>query len=103
MFKVEWSGRGFVGLSAKTYYCYGPDGKQDEKCSAKGINRAVQLTSAHFRSVMDSKKAVSSVNRGFLMKDNVMFTYKMERSGLTYFYCKRKVLSDGMSTTFLDI
>ena len=103
LFKVEWSGGGFVGLSAKTYFCFDPDERQKEKCSTKGINKAARLTINHFRSVLDSKQAVSSTNRGFILKNNVMFSYAMERNGLSYFYCKRKVLDDGISTTFLDI
>ena len=46
---MEWSGRGFVGLSAKTYFCFGPDDQQKEKCSAKGINKSAKLTYEHFR------------------------------------------------------
>jgi len=90
-------------LSAKTYFCFGPDDQQKEKCSAKGINKSAKLTYEHFRSVLNSKKAVSATNRGFILKDNKMLSYKMERAGLSYFYCKRKVLADGMSTTYLDI
>ena len=103
LFKIEWSGRGFVGLSAKTYFCFEPDGKQNQKCSSKGINKAAKLTSDHFRSVLTSKQSVNAVNRGFILKDNTMLSYNMEKQGLSYFYCKRKVLEDGISTTFLDI
>ena len=103
LFKVEWSGRGFVGLNAKTYFCFGPDGEQKEKCSTKGISKAAKLTIDHFRSVLADKRSVSSVNRGFMVKNNTMLSYNMERSGLSYFYCKRNVLEDGISTTYLDI
>ncbi|XP_063687079.1 uncharacterized protein LOC134820563 [Bolinopsis microptera] len=103
LFKVEWSGGGFVGLSAKTYFCFEPDAKQKEKCSTKGINKAAQVTIEHFRSVLQTKQSVSSTNRGFIVKNNTMLSYRMERKGLSYFYCKRKILDDGISTTFLDI
>ena len=103
LFKVEWSGGGFVGLSAKTYFCFHPDEKQKEKCSTKGINKSAKVTIDHFRSVLESRQAVSATNRGFILKDNVMLSYNMERSGLSYFYCKRKVLDDGISTSYLDI
>ena len=103
LFKVEWSGGGFVGLSAKTYFCFHPDEKQKEKCSTKGINKSAKVTIDHFRSVLESRQAVSATNRGFILKNNVMLSYIMERNGLSYFYCKRKVLDDGISTSYLDI
>ena len=102
MFKVEWEGEGFIGLAAKTYYCFTNDQKKD-KVSTKGINKSANISKQDFLSVKDTKASVSAVNRGFLFKDNKMFTCEMERKGLSYFYCKRKVLDDGVSTTFLDI
>ncbi|KAL5263054.1 hypothetical protein ACHWQZ_G008450 [Mnemiopsis leidyi] len=95
LFKIEWSGGGFVGLAAKTYFCFNPDNRQKEKCSTKGINKAAKISIDHFRSVLHTKQSVSSTNRGFILKDNNMLSYAMERSGLSYFYCKRKVLNDG--------
>ena len=103
LFKVEWSGSGFVGLAAKTYFCFDPDDNQKEKCSTKGINKAAKISIDHFRTVLRTKSSVSSTNRGFILKNNTMLSYAMERSGLSYFYCKRKVLEDGISTTYLDI
>lgn len=39
---------------------------------------------------------------GFKLRNNSMYTYRQIRNGLTYFYCKRKVLNDGVSTEPLD-
>ena len=100
LFKVEWTGKGFIGLSAKTYFCYGDKGG---KCSTKGINKTQDITREHFLSVIRTKKSVSATNRGFIFKNNNIFTYEMSRIGLSYFYCKRKVLDDGVSTTYLDL
>ena len=36
-FKEEFSGRGFVGTSSKSYICLGEDG--DDKVGAKGVNK----------------------------------------------------------------
>ncbi|KAL5272070.1 hypothetical protein ACHWQZ_G000321 [Mnemiopsis leidyi] len=96
LFKIEWSGGGFVGLAAKTYFCFNPDNRQKEKCSTKGINKAAKISIDHFRSVLHTKQSVSSTNRGFILKDNNMLSYAMERSGLSYFYCKRKDLCTSM-------
>ena len=43
LFKVEWSGGGFVGLNAKTYFCIDPDGQFKEKSSTKEISKAANL------------------------------------------------------------
>ena len=40
---------------------------------------------------------------GFRLKNNSIFTYSQEKIGFNYFYCKRKVLRDGISTVPLDI
>jgi hypothetical protein len=53
--------------------------------------------------VLLSKKSGSSTNRGFRSMDNQVFTYFQERSGFSYFYPKRKVLEDGVSTAPLEI
>lgn len=37
------------------------------------------------------------------MRDNNIFSYNQVRNGITYFYCKRKVLEDGIHTKTLDI
>ena len=99
---MEWSGKGFIGLAAKTYYCYHDDSTKD-KFSAKGLNKTMKITRDHFLRVIREKSTVSHTNKGFIMRDRVMLTYEMERAGLSFFYCKRKVLADGVSTTYLDI
>jgi hypothetical protein len=52
---------------------------------------------------MLAKKSESSTNRGFRSMDNQVFTYFQERIGFSYFYPKRKVLADGVSTAPLEI
>ena len=103
LFKEEWSGDGFVGLAAKTYYCYNKSDSTQDKYSSKGLNKSIKLSREHFLNVLNTKKSSSHANTGFIMKDKFMYTYEMERSGLGYFYCKRRVLDDGVSTTYLDI
>ena len=100
---MEWLGDGFIGLVAKTYFCFDDANPEKNKYSSKGINKSIQLSREHFLNVLKTKKASSHTNKGFIMKDKNMFTYEMERIGLSYFYCKRKVLEDGISTTYLDI
>lgn len=52
---------------------------------------------------MKTQKASSGVNMGFKLNNNKICTYRQKRNGFTYFYCKRKVLSDGISTEPLDV
>ena len=54
-------------------------------------------------SVLKTKKSISGTNRGFVKKDGMLRTYEQERAGLLYFYGKRKVDEDDVSTTALDI
>ena len=42
-------------------------------------------------------------NAGFIRDGLDTRTYTQTKKGLNYFYCKRKVLSDGIHTTHLDI
>ena len=58
---------------------------------------------ATFRRVLETKKPGSGTNRGFRARNNTIYTYQQERSGFSYFYCKRKVLADGRTTVPLDL
>ena len=53
--------------------------------------------------VILSKRSGSGVNRGFRVLDNKMCTYVQVKNAFSYFYPKRKVLEDGVSTIPLDI
>lgn len=103
LFKVEWAGQGFVGLSAKTYFCYNTDNPDKDKYSSKGVNKSIKLTREHYLSVLNTKEPIITTNKGFIFKNRDMLTYNMEKVGLSYLYCKRKVLGDGISTTYLDV
>jgi hypothetical protein len=100
LFKEEYSGDGMIALCSKTYYCLG----KEDKFSCKGINkRTNQITKEKYMDVLLSKKSVSSTNRGFRSMDNQVFTYSQKRTGFTYFFPKRIVLADGVSTAPLEI
>ena len=100
LFKTEFTGDGMIALCSKTYYCFG----KEDKFSCKGINkRTNQITKDKYMDVLLSKKSGSGTNRGFRSIDNQVYTYLQERAGFSYFYPKRKVLADGVSTIPLDI
>ena len=68
LFKVEWSGDGFLELCSKKYYCFGAT----DKYSTKGLS-----------------KRHNAINK--------------ERAALTYFYAKRVVQENGLSTGPMDV
>ena len=100
LFKIEWCGDGFIGLCSKTYYCFG----STNKCTTKGLNkRQNTIDKDAFLSVLTNRRSGSGVNRGFRVRDSSVMTYIQERAALTYFYPKRKVLEDGLTTAPLDL
>jgi hypothetical protein len=74
------------------------------KFSSKGITkRNVRAPMTIFRSVLRTGTPKSGINRGFRVRHNAIFTYTQERRGFSYFYCKRRVLDDGIHTEPLDL
>ena len=101
LFKVEWSGEGFVGLNSKTYCCWGQD---EGKVSCKGISKRLNKpTKEVYLDVLQSKQSQCGENRGFRIHQNQVFTYTQHRTGFQYFYPKRKVQEDGIATLPLDL
>ena len=56
-----------------------------------------------FSDTLFNLRTNACTNMGFRMKDSAMFTYSQDKTGFNYFYCKCKVLEDGISTKPLDI
>ena len=99
-FKKEWSGEGIIGLSSKIYYCFGAY----DKFSCKGINKKTnEINKQKYLNVLLTKQRSAGLNKGFWVVNNSMFTYEQVRDGFSYFYPKRKVLEDGVTTLPLDI
>ena len=91
-----------VSLCSKTYYVEGEDG--NAKYSCKGLQkRGNTISKDTYLNVLQHKTSGSGVNKGFRLKDNAMYTYIQEKCAFSYFYPKRKVLDDGVTTRPLDI
>ena len=56
-----------------------------------------------FEQTLTSKNVTKSKNIGFRINKSNIHTYSQEKIGFNYFYCKRKVLEDGVTTEPLDI
>ena len=101
LFKVEWRGDGFVGLNSKTYYCWG---EEKDKYSCKGISKKNNtINKDKYLKVLMTGESESGENRGFRVVNNKVLTYSQFRLGFSYFYPKRQVLSDAITTIPLDI
>ena len=61
------------------------------------------LTKDDYLNVLKTKTSGQYSNTGFVYKDAAMFSYEMKKTGLVYLYAKRKVDSNGFSTTYLSI
>ena len=101
LFKEEATGEKMVALSSKCYLL-----KQGDKCkiSCKGVNKCgLDNPLDIFTSVLETKHSVKNINRGIRVRNGAVFSYEQQKNGFSYFYCKRQVLSDGVSTVPLDI
>lgn len=107
-FKTEFAGTGMACLNSKVYICWGgfdKDGKPYMKISCKGVQqKRNELLRRHYLNVLLTQEPHFVTNAGFIRDGNGdTKTYTLRKKGLTYFYVKRKVLADGVSTTHLDI
>ena len=104
LFKEEFIGTSMVALCSKTYCVENHTDTIKSKFSCKGLNkRNFSHPIALYKQILNEKTSAGETNRGFRALHNTIFTYTQYRQGLTSFYPKRKVLSDGVSTTYLDI
>ena len=56
-----------------------------------------------FQQTLNEKVINSSTNIGFRLRGSKIYTYSQEKIGFNYFYCKRVVENDGLSTRPLDM
>lgn len=62
------------------------------KFSCKGISKIrVKAPLTTFRNVIKTQKSSPSLNMGFKLHNNEIYTYRQVRNGFTYFYCKCRV------------
>ena len=93
---------GIVALCSKTYYCFGQD--KGDKSATKGLDkRQNELSKERFLNVLRTGTPGGGTNTTFRTDGVSMYTYKQQRNSLSYFYIKRKVLADGVSTAPLSV
>lgn len=105
IYKYEFrNGDAMVSLGSKSYIAKS-DRDQHTKISAKGV-RSREITDAFdkFYDTVQNKTSHEAVNRGFQLKKGRIITYAQSRTGLSWYYTKRKVLEGSFHTlphTFL--
>ncbi len=95
-----------IGLCPKMYFVDGSDNEEKKyKYSSKGIQKDKNdITKERFQNVLQNPGYKNEcINRGFRVIDNHMITYTQTKKGKSYYYDKRIVLSDGVSTLPLPI
>ena len=107
-YKEEFSGIGMICLNSKVYHIWTDeivDGVALSKTSCKGVQKKRNnLIRDDFLSIIENPTKEHLVeNSGFIRDGLQTRTYTQVKKGLNYFYAKRKVLADGITTTHLDI
>ena len=96
-----------ISLCSKTYCCY--DAKSDKyKFSSKRLNKRTLEENGDgplekYRRVTDEIINLTSPNGGFRTINHCAATYEQTKKGLSYFYPKRIVQSDGIHSAPLNI
>ena len=105
-FKIEFQGDGIIALCSKTYICFGSQDDENVKLSCKGLQKKrnlENLTKQTYLNVLKNQKAGLGINKGFIARNGRVYSYTQIRNSLTYLYCKRLVMDDGVSTKPLDL
>ena len=72
--------------------------------TAKGLSkRHNTIDKDAFLAVLTNRRSGSGSNRGFRVHKSTVLTYVQERAALTYFYAKRVVHEDGVTTGPVDV
>ena len=96
LFKVEFEDDAIVALRSKSYHCSSSEG---EDKSSKGAQKArCNFTLDTFRQVLQTKRSTMCTTVLGLRNQK-----SQDRAALKYFYLKRIVLSDGISTMFSNV
>ena len=107
LFKKEFRCTEMLCLCSKTYCCYDVTSIK-LKFSSKCLNKRVLEQSGDgplekYRRVLNEKVNVISNNRGFRTNNHCAATYEQVKKGLSYFYLKRIVETDGIHTQPLNL
>ena len=66
-------------------------------------NKTNEINKEKYLNVLLTKQSSAGLNKGFRVVDNTTYAYQQIWDSFAYFYPKRKVLEDGVTTMPLDI
>ena len=97
LFKLEASGSTLIALAPKTYTMTLTTGIQTVK--SKGVQKkAVSAAIPLYSAALFDQKTGYATNVGLRAKNNTIMTYEQRKKGFSFFYVKRVVQADGIST-----
>ena len=107
LFKEEFPCTERLCLCSNTYCCYDSNSNR-YKFSSKGLNKRTledcgDGPMAKYRKVLNEFNNVTSTNRKFRTVHHSVATYEQTEKGLSHFYSKRIVHSDGIHTRSLNL
>ena len=107
LFKREFRCTEMLCLCSKKYYCYDVTSIK-LRVSSKGINKRLLEQSGDgplekYRRVLNKKVNITSNNRGLRTNNHSDATYEQAKKGLSYFYPKRIVETDGIHIQSLNL
>ena len=100
LFKLEFKGNKILLLCSKLYISVGGG---ENKLAHKGVQNRNNLQFEHYKKVLDESTQIGTVNKGIRVWNKTVTTYEQTKIGLTSIYIKRKVHSDGISTSPLSL
>ena len=95
LLKREFDSHRFIALNAKSYMMESEDG-QKRKFGAKGVKREIAKTFT-YNTYAECTDQLFVKNKGIRCKQGAMFTYELNKVGLTKFDKKRYSYPDGTS------
>ena len=102
LFKTEFIFEKLIILNSKSYYGIGFT-NSDVKQGRKGVSRATQLTYQKYSHALNGEK-VPCIVRGFTStRTGTVFTYCLEKAGLSTYYPKAFVSPDMTTISGYDI
>ena len=107
LFKEEFRCTEMLCLCSKTYCCYESNSNK-YKFSSNSLNKrtiedGAEGPMAKYRKVLDEFISVTSTNIGFRIVHHSVATYEQTKKGLSHFYPKRIVDTDGIHTRPLNL
>lgn len=98
-----------ICLNSKVYHCWSDEidenGEIIVKTSCKGVQKKRNvLVKKDFLEMLTNPHQNHTIeNSGFIREGTNILTYTQMKKGLNYFYAKRIVLADGVTTMPLNI